>query len=117
MSKQEVKGSLFHRFTKNGIYYYIYTDNSEGYFIFTDISPDESDYDEGILVLETRLGPGFGSYPKAQKQEYLEKFVPDCDNAAGSCVILGGKLCKTKRSSRSRKNRRIKKTKRRRGKK
>ena len=74
-------------------------------------------YNQGILVLETRLGPGYDEYSKKQKQELLETFINDCDNDTGSCVILGGKLRKTKRKFRSRKNRRIKKTRRRRGKK
>ena len=107
------------RCNKNGIDYDIYADNSQGYFIFTDITIDESDYNQGILVLETRLGPGYDSFSKEQKQELLETLIKDCDNDndTGSCAISGGKLRKTKRSSRSRKNRRIKKTRRRRGKK
>ena len=117
MVKQEVKGSQFHSFKKNGIDYDIYADSSQGYFIFMDITRDESGYNQGTLVLETRLGPGYDSYYKEQKQELLETLIKDCDNDTGSCAISGGKLRKTKRSSRSRKNRRIKKTKRRRGKK
>ena len=117
MSKQEVKGSWFHHFKKNGIDYDIYADSSQGYFIFTEITSDESGYDEGILVFETRLGIGFSSSTNETKKQYLEKMVTDCDKVDGSCVILGGKLRKTKRKFRSRKNRRMKKTRRRRGKK
>lgn len=71
MSKTTAGGSYFHSFTKNGIDYDIYADNSAGYKIFTDVTKDSSGYDEGILVLETRLGPGFGSYSKEQNVNIL----------------------------------------------
>lgn len=98
--------------------YEVYENQSFKYRVYTDVESNDDD-ELGILVGNYDFNSRVLNNMKTDNDTILAIIEDNlCSECTGpSCTILGGKLRKTKRSSRSRKNRRMTKTRRRRGKK